>query len=340
MDKEVFETSQLVIDFLFFIVGNAIVALLFSSLAYFPVLLHRIIFYVFSFLLSFLVLKPDVLHITLLAVKNKELIGKLKKFGSNVNRDTLSFFAQLIFRMFFFNTLYYVFPLLIVWLTSTVCFTLLEWLIISDVDLFIRVMSCAGIIFGFFQYYVKRIEEKTDKALSSWVNKIRKTVEERGSFERFLHFLEQNEDYKELRDDIIKTLKRPKKPFKFFTRAVQIELNYPLYSLLLEQSLNKYRLIEDKYRDNRSKYKLLLEAYQRFFDKAEKEAFKTLKRYLPELVRVSLVNVRFFAETYSEVFSLSSTDTTSEPETAEEFLARTIQQVAKKLLREIGIELL
>ena len=101
----------------------------------------------------------------------------------------------IILKQTFFNTLYYLFPVYLVWLSLSGALYLLGWSDYRPHHNFLQIITAFSIPLAIFNYFLKRHEEKIAIKISQIANRISTLIEEETSFEKFL----ENIDDKDLK---------------------------------------------------------------------------------------------------------------------------------------------
>lgn len=140
------------------------------------------------------------------------------------------FFA--IFKQFFFNVSYELFPLLVTWISWFVFIYLLligvgglttyfNELIFHFTSNFYPVIEALGIILGVYQFYLSRQEEKVVSKIKVYIDLIGQIISRETTFEKYFEFVSEDYSISEpLRSRFLKWIRESTEPemnyFKFF----------------------------------------------------------------------------------------------------------------------------
>jgi len=298
---------------------------------------------VFGFIFGFVsvvILKPEwILKIFSLKIKNRNLSEGAKNFSKKLALKKLAGKNLIILpRVLFFNVLYYMFPIFLVIIPLEIL--LLSLGLISISDNFVQIAVLVGIASGFFQYYIKRYEEKVQQKILSKFGTISKFIRDEAIFIKFENFLSQsgNNEFETLKDKIkgeilnIPLLERyrlHRRPGGTIIQPVFLEtFHYEPYSYI-------ENLLEEEHR------KTLREAYKEFFEGIKSKAEKDLEKkehLFKEFGILLLLNLNFIPEAEPEFLQMSSEiEKQKEPETFGEFLNNTILEITNKVLTKIAL---
>jgi len=184
-------------------------------------------------------------------------------------------FSFVMPRILFFNITYLLFPLLIVWLSF---FAVLYFFgftnMYSTFEEFTYLISIMGIVLGFFQYYVKRHEEKIQNKIVGHLIKLT-FPKDKFSFKSFIDFIENINNIERIKKTAKEIEEGKIKPniLHLLPRMSGKELNLININIPLPWSEDKlkFTLLEN----NISK-KDLVKIYKDFFKKKKEEIINGL----------------------------------------------------------------
>lgn len=248
------------VSILSFLFANIFMCMLFN---HFTSNIHTLV-YLFMFLVSLMILKTDYIirKFELLEVQSKnenfekaDEEGRLKHSFSLLLKimNVKSFLV--LFKQIFFNTLYELFPVCIIWISILGLLFLANLLDFSISNSFYNVITVLGILLGVFQFYLQRQEEKIAAKIGTSAKRIGLIINEETNFEKFYNSLPEKPFGRiYLRNWISKIVIKPKSK-----TPTLFNLTYP--------DLNKkFDIIETAAETNIKKKEELIEAYKHFFD--------------------------------------------------------------------------
>jgi len=269
-------------------------------------------------------------------VSKKEF--KLFPFPEKLDLKMLIKFLIVLPRILFFNVSYFLFPLLIVWLGYFGVLGFLKVVALSEtLGEFTYLVSIIGIIFGFFQYYTKRQEEKVQNKI---VNHLIKITFQKDcfSFESFIEFLKskkigagiinkcENIEKGELKD-LMRIAQVSRMPGKEIT---QMFLNIQLPQ---QEDKTKFILLETEMKKE-NRYKDLVSSYSKFFEEKKKQLLNEIdKKEINELTWLLLSNINLLDEAYASLFTFEKPK--KKPKTYDEFLIFTQYEILDKVISEM-----
>lgn len=282
--------------------------------------------YVIIFVVSFMVLKTDyvICKFDLLKIKNKkENFGQIDK-KDKCMKCNFSLLTEVIniknllviFKQLFFNTLYELFPICIIW----VCFLgLLFFTNLFDIHplgSFYNVVTVLGILLGVFQFYLQRYEEKIASKIGISERRIEFIINEETSFEKFYdslpdksfnrnclrNWISKKTDPKLQILDSLQFLAENDNAVNVISRIIRRSgSNTPiLFNLTYPDSNKKFNLIEAAAEVDTKKRGELMKAYKHFFD--GEETFNTIIKRVNEEIdikqfgAIALGNINIFSE--------------------------------------------
>jgi hypothetical protein len=234
-------------------------------------------------------------------------------------------FALVFPRILFFNVAHYLFPLLFIWISIYGLVYLLGFLTIINFNVFISLMSLLGIIFGFFQYYIKRYRENIQNKLVKYVTKL--TLPKEFTIKEFKDFIEPKQDYKPIFDKIIK-IETPK-TFGMFRRTKLFQVDRMLQDL--QGSPSDIEVFNKLEKEIGGKTKLK-EAYREFFTYKKEENLKKLeKKNVKEFLWLLMGNINIISEDLIKLETLDLPEVDEEPETYSEFFTQTSYEILNEI---------
>lgn len=180
----------------------------------------------------------------------------------------------------FFNVAYYLFPVLLVWLSVAGFFYVFGIVQYHPNQDFFEIITILSISLAIFQYFLKRHEEKIATNIGLIVKKIGDSINHSTTFEEYYKSLGNDEDSEELKkwitknidpkllvQDFLSTIAENKETVRLFERIMrpskskvpfQISVSYP-------ESNKKYEILEWNANEKSSQKKKLIQSYQKFF---------------------------------------------------------------------------
>jgi hypothetical protein len=282
--------SFLLLDFIFFT---------FTFLSVFSVTVYFYLDYshilipfttgIIVYTLSMAILKPHWLYLKPSMPKKGKKVKVSKKL-------LFKKFLTVIFRITFFNVLYYLFPIFIIVFFGVLLAFFMGLMHISNVYGFIQMATLVSIVSGFFQYYTKRYEEKVMQSVSSKLKIITNIIVENASFKKFRNFLEKHDSkYKNISREIDRIFGKSQtmKLFNIVSKLQRtggghdINLFAPQFLL---HSQHESMFFSDLETQIEEKYNYeLIEAYEQFFMAVKEESKIKIKKIEPMLSQVGLL---------------------------------------------------
>jgi len=316
--SEPFVTISIVkeLDFLGFVFANFCLFLVFN---HFLNPSENWVFFI-SFMISFLILCQDK-FVKIFQKKRSVNHGNgYLRFEWPYLKKVFPFFFPVFIREFFFNTLYYLFPLILIWISISGLFFLTDLTQFTPTGKFFEVITVISIILGIFQFYVRRVEKKILKKITQFSQLINQIIEIETDFDHFYQFVKHDSDFKiwinetlhpklYANDILVKILTEGKqRKLPFITDLIK---NYkgPLVNITLSptNSYQNYAEIEQKAsREEFFKgeyYDKLCYYYKEFFGEISDD--QTLKKIeekidLAEFGNLTLTNINIFQEASAE----------------------------------------
>ena len=258
-------------------------------------------------LTSLLILKTDIL---VKVIRRQTFYANKNISDFRPNFRIFSLFFVILPRFLFFGSLYYLFPLLLVWLAVIGILLYLDFVAIIDTAQFIRLITLLSILFALFQYYLKRYEEKIQNVARTKLIELLKVVDDSISFDEFLEYLEEkDEDLFNLinenqKDEGFKKILEIFKVAKFPGKSVY-QIYAPIFLTSQHTNLGEFLYFEDELEgENKSK---LLKYYNEYFNKVLKECLLNNLRNretLNELLNLSLTNLVFIPEIEFDIITV------------------------------------
>lgn len=237
---------------------------------------------------------------------------------------TYGMFCLVFPRILFFNVAHYLFPLLFIWIALYGLAYLFGFLTINDFNVFISLMSLLGIIFGFFQYYVKGYKKNIQDKLVKYVTKL--TLPKKFSIEDFKKYIKYDNKYKSILD-LIEKNEKPK-PLPTIKHSQYYQFNRILKDIQEQahkSDMEIYKLLEEKLHGNKE---LLLEAYKGFFAHKKEEILDGLeKKKVREFIFLLLGNINILSESIVNLETMELPDKDKESETYSEFFTQTSYEI-------------
>lgn len=180
----------------------------------------------------------------------------------------------------FFNVAYYLFPVLLVWLSVAGIFYVFGGVQYHPHQNFFEVITILSISLAIFQYFLKRHEEKIATKIAVITKKIGDIINQSTTFEEYYKTLGTDEDSEKLKkwitrnidpkllvQDFLSTIAENKETLRLFERIMkpskakvpfQLAVSYP-------ESNKKYEILEWNANEKNTQKKELVQSYRRFF---------------------------------------------------------------------------
>lgn len=241
------------IDLIGFAFANFIVWQFSKHFFEFASSLWSLLYFSLSLLASLAIIKTEFIFLfvdTLPKLKRgRHILASLKKLSKlnkkfrgsfSSHRHLISFLVKIvppvIFKQIFFNTLYYLFPVLLVWVVFSGVFKFVGVLTLADRSGdFFQIVATISILLGIFQYFIKRHEEKIQVKITQVTTLISRIVDEETSFEKFFNSLELYG----AEQDLINFAKKITDPKLYADDIISLILNHPEMMRIFERILNR-----------------------------------------------------------------------------------------------------
>lgn len=263
----------------------------------------------------------------------------LKRAYDTFHINIIMLFPFLLLRIVFFNSMQYLLFTLVVWIFSLSLFIKLDYVYIQMNEIssnFYSSIGLVGILAGFFQYYIKRHEDKVQAKLAIKMNGLISITDKYTSFNNFLTFLKTKTIFKNLRTGINDFIKRDQHSFQMLgyhvDRSGVKEVN--IYPLLMPSSeKGGYILYENEIATKDDKISELLNAYTDFFMMKKDEIIDEIlqKREITDLIEMLLLNINFITEIKSQIIGIKMEDI-DKLKTADEFIGTIKLEIIDELI--------
>lgn len=271
-----------------FIIANYICYLFFQS--YITNIQH--FYYIALVFLSFMILKLDFTLLFYENIKSKLSFKKRnitnKKAKKHINlfsiaktliKSVFNVKNELVFlKNTFFNTLYELFSVYIVWISAIgfVHLTNLHKIELIDYSSFFQISALFGLLLGIFQFLLQRHEDKILTKVNYNSKRMEQIINQECSFDKFYNSIPQTESTKTLRNWIHKTTDPKLQTIDFFISLLEegetrkFLLKYikkiPIsINISYQQSNQKFETLDIKSIIDTTRRKDLHEAYRRYF---------------------------------------------------------------------------
>ncbi|WP_292372486.1 hypothetical protein [Methanosarcina sp. UBA411] len=207
--------------------------------------------------------------------KIREVIKRLKLVRNvlvNVKNGLVAF------KMFFFNALYELFSVYIVWISILGFFHLtgLYKIILIDERQFFEISTVFGLLFGIFQFLLQRYEEKILAKINVLGNRIEQIINQELTFEKFYDSIPEVDKQKKLKRWIQKNIDPKLQMRDFFIFLMEDRNTRELFfnhidkfpisvNVSYQNSNQKYYVLDMAANDNANMKRNLHEAYRSFF---------------------------------------------------------------------------
>ena len=111
----------------------------------------------------------------------------------------------LLCRIIFLNSVQYLLFVLIIWMFSIALFIKLDFILLQTNEInsnFFNSIGLVGILAGFFQYYIKRHEDKVQNNLTIKMSGLVSITDRETTFNKFQLFLENNTKFRKVKNDL------------------------------------------------------------------------------------------------------------------------------------------
>ena len=212
----------------------------------------------------------------------------------------------------------------------------------------ISVLTLLGILFGFFQYYLRRYEDKVQNKLDVFSRIINQTVAEETDFNEFLNSIENTDlknrinkiiNPKERLGEVLKTLtdmdKESKRKISSTLRNIYKSSkpqSFISISISHLPSHEKYKIIEGELNDREQEK--LKDEYKRFFAEKKVAVKEKIKSNIDmdEYFYLIINNINIVSESYFAFIRREEPPENKELETSGEFTADLADAIAGELL--------
>lgn len=232
-------------------------------------------------------------------------------------------FAPILVKQVFFNILFYLFPLILIWLSLAGLFFLLNLVDYRVATHFFEVITVVSIILGIFQFYLQRIEVNVKVKIQKYIQRIDQIVEKETDIEHFLNYIENDGPFSTwiyetifpklyANDILVKILSEAKQNHNQLITELIKRINGPLVTISnASLSSNQYFFeIERKAKNEHFfegvNYIKLNEYYSHFFGGAiETKIMTEVEKELniQEFGILTLSNINLFQEALTEFIS-------------------------------------
>lgn len=243
--------------------------------------------YFVFFLVSLIIIKTDFIFELVDILTNISKIPWREKWHQFKNQSgnrilTKKLFVYCVFitvKQLFFNILYYLFPILLIWVALAGVFGLTGIISYDTSKSPYQTFAVLSIILGLFQYFLKRHEEKILLQIDLFSKRISQIINEEGSFEAFYlnigNTSEENKlknsitrciDPKLLAADFFSTILQDSDVRRYFMRRkapipIQLHTSYT-------ESYKKFEVLDIAANSEQISKKSLLMAYENFFNES------------------------------------------------------------------------
>lgn len=275
-----------IIEIFSFIFANFVAFLIFRQ--FFPTI--GLVEFFSLFLISLLILKNSWIFFIIDILKEKWRLRKEKQKNEHHLWKKVSkakgFF--IFFKLLFFNVLYDLFPIYLVWIGTSVFIYLFANMLGLSIfsppnDSIYTVTATFGILLGVFQYYMQRHEEKILTKINIFSKIISNIIHQETSFDDFYDSIPDNDDGRILKNwmlsqidpklqfrDVLAALSKDKDAIKSIKHLMRRQKIVPFnVNISYQESNTKFKIIESTVKMAK-KEKLLETAYINFFDNQTK----------------------------------------------------------------------
>lgn len=245
---------------------------------------NSIIQYVCFFLISLIIIKTDFIFELVDILKNIFKIPwrekwrdlKIQTTNTLLTKKLVVYCIFITVKQLFFNILYYLFPVLLIWVALAGFLGLFGIIPYDTSQSPYQSFAILSIILGLFQYFLKRHEEKILLQIDWFSKRISQIVNEEGSFEAFyINFGDSPEDStlknsitrlidpKLLATDFFSSILHDQDVRLYFLRKnaplpIQLHTSYP-------ESIKKFEVLDLAANSGQINKQSLLNAYDNFF---------------------------------------------------------------------------
>jgi len=266
--------------------------------------------------------------------KGREAVPKCR-----ITKSALIKFSIVFPRILFFNISNFLFPLLFIWLSFTGILYFKNYIqFTGKFNEFLGVITILGVILGFFQYYLKRHEEKfQNKVVNYFVNVIFPVKE--FSYREFKKFVEKRSEDRKFREVKKLTDKLDSESSRLLRIALTIarsggRVHFTNIQLAGESEMLRFSILEDL-AEKEQKTDCLKYVYKRFFEEKKEKILKSIKSEdIREFRWILIGNINFLDEASIQLFSLPSAKK-EEPDSYSEFLSKVELEILNKIIPEL-----
>jgi len=232
----------------------------------------------------------------------------------------------IVIKLSFFNLLYNLFPIYIIWLGISIVIYLVlisfGYSITPPDDSIYAITATMGIILGVFQFIMQRHEDKILTQINMFSKRISNIIHQETNFDNFFESIPDDEDGKILKKwissqvdpklifrDVLTALSDDNKAIKSLKRLMRRNNIVPFnVNVTYQESNKKFEIIESTAK-MANKEKLLKTEYINFFDNhglIDKILYKIEREMdIPEYGRLLLSNINLVDEVLPQLISLS-----------------------------------
>lgn len=307
-----------------------------------------IIFTIFSFLTSLLVMKPErFVEVKFFKNNQKESDINERKNNKVLLKILLRKLIVVFPRFAFFNVLYNFFPIFIIFVASILLFHILGVVTISNASNFIQITTLTSIILGFFQYYLRRYEDRIQQTINAEMVSFMQVVVKEASFANFRKFLNkrsrESSGSRNIYSDILKIIKKTteNQVYRFMDkRRPGKEIIYYQPQFIVSGGDDfLFSLLESEVEEDEEKKQQLIKVYKEFFKDVEESAKEKLKkdaRRIEELAKLLFSNINITSEAKIRLIDIiGDLEKYDEPSSYTQFLIKTNYNILNEIMTKI-----
>lgn len=243
--------------------------------------------YFIFFLISLIIIKTDLIFELIEILRNIFKISFRKKwhqFKNQVNNTTVTkkllvYCCFITVKQLFFNVLYYLFPILLIWVALAGIFGMFGMISYDTGKSPYQTFTVLSILLGLFQYFLKRHEEKILLQISLFSKRISQIINEEGSFDAFYLDIKDTPEENHLKNSINRLVDPKLIATDFFSsilhdpevRLYFLRKNAPLPIQLqtsYTESTKKFEILDLAANSGQIPKKSLIDAYSNFFNES------------------------------------------------------------------------
>jgi len=246
------------IDFIAFCIANYVVFLIFEH--FFSI--EQKWFYILLFILSVIIVKIEWILILIRKISTMSASQNIGFPKINVSKGIFITVIPVAIKQLFFNSVYAIFPVFLVWLGFSIIAFLTNSIAIPSIDSQnvtepFAIITAISISLGIFQYYLKRQEEKVFARIDHILRQMDAIINEETSFDVFYSRVKNSEEPESFTKWIINQTDPRAFAFELLPRFLEIPRLRRLYSNILNKMQVPLIQLSINYADSSKKFKAI-----------------------------------------------------------------------------------